>query len=76
MVIVRGFNETDVTTAEETKKAENSLHNGIKCDRHEIFAQTDMKRTLAEFESFEELVRALQDVIRGNRLSRWTINMD
>jgi hypothetical protein len=38
---------------------------GVECDRHEVFAQTDLKRTLAEFADLPELVSAFSDVVRG-----------
>jgi hypothetical protein len=71
MVVIRGYGKKDVEDAELKKKKDQVLHAGIECDRHEIFAQTNLKRTLVEFNSLSELFEALADVIQGTHHCRF-----
>jgi hypothetical protein len=50
---------------QEANPEQVGLWPGIGSDWQEVFAQTDLKRTLAEFSSLFELVTASSDVVQG-----------
>jgi hypothetical protein len=65
---IRHFEPDAIEAARLQQKADpeqDGLWPGIGSDWQEVFAQTDLKRTLAEFSSLHELVTASSDVVQG-----------